>query len=63
MSGKSARIPTDKPQKVVQTSITMQRDLKLKYSRLAVTLDLSFSQLVRHALGKVYDEHADNKSK
>lgn len=45
-----------KPQKnsdVIQTSITMERQLKDRYTRLACQLDLSFSQLVRYALRQV----------
>ena len=45
-----------KPQKksdVIQTSITMERQLKDRYTRLACQLDLSFSQLVRYALRQI----------
>ena len=44
------------PQKksdVIQTSITMERQLKDRYTRLACQLDLSFSQLVRYALRQI----------
>ena len=50
-----------KPQ-VVQVSITMDRELKQKYAKLAVHLDLSFSQLVRYALRRVADGVADYES-
>lgn len=43
------------PNDVIQTSITMERHLKEKYSRLACQLDLSFSQLVRLGLRHVED--------
>jgi hypothetical protein len=38
---------------VVQTSITMERHLKERYSKLAFKMDLSFSQLVRLGLRHV----------
>jgi hypothetical protein len=47
---------------VVQTSITMERQLKERYSRLAVTLDLSFSQLVRYALKRLDEGCEDSDS-
>ena len=47
---------------VVQTSITMERHLKARYAKLAVTLDLSFSQLVRYALRRVAEGEADYNS-
>jgi len=40
----------------------MDRELKHKYARLAVELDLSFSQLVRYALRRVADGVEDFKS-
>ena len=40
----------------------MDRELKHKYARLAVELDLSFSQLVRYALRRVADGVKDFKS-
>ena len=33
----------------------MEKELKSKYAKLAVELDLSFSQLVRYALKRVAD--------
>ena len=47
---------------VVQTSITMERHLKERYAKLAVTLDLSFSQLVRFALRRVDEGRDDYES-
>lgn len=44
---------TPKKSDVVQTSITMERHLKDRYTRLACQLDLSFSQLVRYALRQI----------
>jgi hypothetical protein len=41
------------PNDVVQTAITMPRHLKERYSKLAVRLDMSFSQLVRVSLGQL----------
>jgi antitoxin component of RelBE/YafQ-DinJ toxin-antitoxin module len=38
---------------IIQVSVTMDRELKQLYARLAVELDLSFSQLVRYALRRV----------
>ena len=46
------------PDDVVQTSITMERQLKEKYAKLAVAHDLSFSQLVRFAL-RFVEQHPD----
>ena len=40
----------------------MDRELKHKYARLAVELDLSFSQLVRYALRRVADGVEDFKN-
>ena len=40
----------------------MDRELKHKYARLAVELDLSFSQLVRYALRRVADGVEDLKN-
>ena len=51
-----------RPEDVVQTSITMERHLKQRYAKLAVTLDLSFSQLVRYALRRVEEGHIDYES-
>lgn len=59
MTNKS-KIP--RPEDVVQTSITMERHLKERYARLAVTLDLSFSQLVRYALRRVEEGYEDYES-
>lgn len=42
---------------IVQTSITMERRLKRRYSKLACSLDLNFSQLVRYALLQVAEEN------
>jgi len=36
--------------KKIQVSIVMSREQKQKYARLAVEKDMSFSQLIRHAL-------------
>ena len=47
---------------VIQVSVTMERELKQQYARLAVELDLSFSQLVRYALRRVADGVEDFKS-
>lgn len=55
---KNAKRTTD----VIRVSVTMERELKSKYARLAVELDLSFSQLVRYALRRVYDGVEDFKS-
>lgn len=41
------------PCKVIRVSITMPPSLKSKYSKLAHERDMSFSQLVRHALGEL----------
>ncbi len=49
MSASSDQLPDD----VVQISITMERQLKERYAKLAVQLDLSFSQLVRYSLRRV----------
>ena len=46
---------TPKKSDVVQTSITMERHLKARYSKLASKMDLSFSQLVRLGLRHVED--------
>ena len=46
----------------IHVSVTMDRELKHKYARLAVELDLSFSQLVRYALRRVADGVEDLKS-
>ena len=50
------------PQDIIHVSVTMDRDLKHKYARLAVELDLSFSQLVRYALRRVADGVEDFKN-
>lgn len=50
------------PHDVVQTAITMERRLKERYSKLAVELDLNFSQLVRYALRRIDEGHADYSS-
>lgn len=47
------------PDEVIQVSITMERQLKERYAKLAVELDVSFSQLVRFALRQV-DEGVQN---
>ena len=47
---------------VIRVSVTMERGLKQKYARLAVELDLSFSQLVRYALRRVADGLEDLNS-
>ena len=50
------------PNDVVQTAITMERRLKERYSKLAVELDLNFSQLVRYALRRVEEGVVDYNS-
>ena len=50
------------PKDIIQVSVTMERELKQQYARLAVELDLSFSQLVRYALRRVADGVEDFKS-
>jgi len=40
----------------------MERELKQKYARLAVELDLSFSQLVRYSLRRIADGLEDFNS-
>jgi len=47
---------------VIRVSVTMERELKQQYARLAVELDLSFSQLVRYALRRVADGLEDFNS-
>jgi hypothetical protein len=47
---------------IIQVSVTMDRELKQLYARLAVELDLSFSQLVRYALRRVADGVEDLRS-
>ena len=49
-------------QDIIRVSVTMDRELKHKYARLAVKLDLSFSQLVRYALRRVADGVEDFKN-
>lgn len=64
-NGRSAMTQNRKnplPEDVVQTSITMERHLKERYAKLAVTLDLSFSQLVRYALRRVEEGYEDYAS-
>lgn len=51
-----------RPEDVVQTSITMERHLKERYAKLAVSLDLSFSQLVRYALRRIEEGVLDYES-
>jgi len=51
-----------RPEDVVQTSITMERHLKQRYAKLAVSLDLSFSQLIRYALRRVHEGIDDYNS-
>jgi RNase P/RNase MRP subunit p30 len=51
-----------KDQDIIRVSVTMDRELKHKYARLAVELDLSFSQLVRYALRRVADGVEDLKN-
>jgi predicted transcriptional regulator len=36
--------------KKIQVSIVMSEETKRKYAKLAVEMDMSFSQLIRHAL-------------
>ena len=47
---------------VIRVSVTMERELKQQYARLAVELDLSFSQLVRYSLRRVADGLKDLNS-
>lgn len=47
------------PSDVIRISVTMESELKQKYARLAVELDLSFSQLVRYALRRASDGFED----
>ena len=47
---------------VIRVSVTMERELKQKYARLAVELDLSFSQLVRYSLRRIADGLEDFNS-
>jgi len=47
---------------VIRVSVTMERELKQQYARLAVELDLSFSQLVRYSLRRVADGLEDFNS-
>ena len=47
---------------IIQVSVTMDRELKQQYARLAVELDLSFSQLVRYSLRRVAEGVEDLKS-
>ncbi len=51
-----------RPEDVVQTSITMERHLKERYAKLAVSLDLSFSQLVRYSLRRIEEGYLDYES-
>lgn len=48
--------------KVIQVSITMERQLKERYAKLALSLDLSFSQLIRYALRRVEEGVKDYDS-
>jgi len=41
---------SEKYDKKIQVSIVMSREQKMEYARLAVEMDMSFSQLIRHAL-------------
>ena len=45
--------PLKKPTDVIQVSLTMERHLKERYAKLALSMDLSFSQLVRLSLRHV----------
>ncbi len=54
--------PVKKNNNVVQVSITMERQLKERYAKLALEMDLSFSQLVRFALRRVAEGHEDYSS-
>ena len=42
--------------KKIQVSIVMSKETKMKYAKLAVEMDMSFSQLVRHALRELEAE-------
>ena len=46
------------PKAVVQLSITMERQLKERYAKLAVAQDLTLSQLIRLALRR-YEQGTD----
>ena len=48
------------PKAVVQISITMERQLKERYAKLAVAQDMTLSQLIRLALRK-YEEGSQKK--
>ena len=48
------------PNTVVQLSITMKRQLKERYAKLAVSQDMTLSQLIRQALRK-YEEGVQTK--
>lgn len=50
------------PKAVVQLSITMERQLKERYAKLAVAQDMTLSQLIRLALRK-YEEGVQTKYK
>jgi len=50
------------PEPVVQVSVTMERQLKKRYAKLAVQLDMSFSQLVRFALRRIDEGIIDYES-
>jgi len=55
---------TETPQtKVIQVAITMDPGLKKKYSRLAMEMDMNFSQLVRHALCKIAKKKEKHRSR
>lgn len=51
---------TSDPNTVVQLSITMERQLKERYAKLAVAQDMTLSQLIRQALRK-FEEGSQKK--
>lgn len=51
------------PNKVIQVSITMEKNLKAKYSKLALEMDVSFSQLCRIGLRQVEQGFVEYRSK
>lgn len=54
--------PLKKPTDVVQVSLTMERQLKERYAKLALSMDMSFSQLVRLSLRHVEEGIRNNET-
>ena len=48
-----------KAKNTVQVSITMERELKQRYAKLALEMDLSLSQLIRLALRKLEESRRE----